>query len=69
MTHIVTSKKSHERTPRMARDAEFHWAQGAEEYDDKPQAMDRWGVAMVLVAVFGSVAVIVTSLLASAGGV
>lgn len=63
MAHVITSKQSHERTPRMASDAQFHWAGGAEDYPMNPTKTDRWGIAMIVVAVAGSAAVIIKSIL------
>ena len=62
MAHIVTTKNSHERTPRMERDAQFKWARGA--HPSYPMnKTDYLGVAMIAVTVIGSLAVIVKGVL------
>lgn len=65
MAHVVTSKPSHQRTPRMERDAQFIWPAGAAEgygMKWKPTSTDLWGIAMMAVAVVGALAVIVTAI-------
>lgn len=65
MAHVVTAKTSHERTPRLARDAQFRWPAGAAEgygMKWKPTPTDLWGIGMMVVAVVGSAAVIVKAI-------
>lgn len=36
--HIITAKRSHERTPRLSRDMQFKWAAGARPHGANARA-------------------------------